>query len=424
MNVGYLILARKLRPANFDDLIGQKHVVETLKNALDKGKIAQAYLFSGPRGIGKTTAARILSKSINCEQGVSSKPCNKCTTCRAISESRFQDVVEIDGASNRGVDDIRSIRENLLYTPMSRERIYIIDEVHMLTKEAFNALLKTLEEPPANTRFIFATTEPEKVPQTIISRCQRFDFKLVDARTIFNYLKTVCENENIDISDRALEVIVRKAQGSVRDSLSLLDQLSVYREIDEKKAREVLGEVDFSEIEKIITAISENDPKAAMIACDKIIEEGYQPTDIAHSVAIALFESLKKDSPLQSISSKLGIDRTLRTLELLSNFLNRNSKLSPVVSLEILFARISRMVDTKDIKDLIFGIENSRIENKNENSKPRHDAQKIKSHDKDESFQNFLSNVGSDSKVIYHYLTNSSAEVSGDTLIIQLPNSG
>ncbi|MBN1620913.1 DNA polymerase III subunit gamma/tau [candidate division WOR-3 bacterium] len=416
MKEDYLILARKLRPEDFDGLIGQKHVVETIKNALEKGKIAQAYLFSGPRGVGKTTAARVLSKAINCEKGISSKPCCECSSCKAISESRFQDVIEIDGASNRGVDDIRSIRENLLYTPVSRERIYIIDEVHMLTKEAFNALLKTLEEPPPNTRFIFATTEPEKVPQTIISRCQRFDFKLVGDTAVFDYLKIVSEKENINISEEALNVIVRKAQGSVRDSLSLLEQISVYSDIDEKKAREILGEVSINSIKDIIKALSDHEAKEVLLICDSIIREGYQPNDIAHSLALALYDSLKKTSD-DTPSNRLGIDRTLRALELLSSFLDVNSKLSPKIRLEILLARIARMVDTKSVKDLILKYENI---NHGDSFKEAEPAVK----NPDQQYSQMLKEIENENKVVYHYLVNSTAEVKNESLVITLPNPG
>lgn len=419
MSDDYLILARRLRPADFEGLIGQKHVVETLRSALDKGKVAQAFLFAGPRGVGKTTAARVLSKAINCEKGVSSKPCNECMTCMAISESRFQDVIEIDGASNRGVDDIRSIRENLLYTPSSRERIYIIDEVHMLTKEAFNALLKTLEEPPPCTRFIFATTEPEKVPQTIISRCQRFDFKLVGDKTIFDYLRNICDKESIKISDEALKIVVRKAQGSVRDSLSLLDQISVYSDIDEAKAREILGEVDFSRIEKIIEAVSANDVKKTLSLCSNIIEEGYQPVDIAHSLALVLYESLKENPQYRNISAKLGVDRTIRALDLLSSFIDENSKLSPKIRFEILAARISRMVDTRSIKDLIY-----KIEKEEKIITPPEKHETAEPENQNGRWGEILSLIRSENTVVYHYLVNSSAAFENDSLVITLPNPG
>jgi DNA polymerase III subunit gamma/tau len=245
--VSYLVLARKWRPQTFRDLIGQEHVSQTLNNAIESGRIAHAFLFTGGRGVGKTSAARILAKALNCEQGPATEPCNECSSCREITAGNSVDVFEIDGASNTGVDDIRELRETVKYLPSrSRYKIFIIDEVHMLTNNAFNALLKTLEEPPAHVKFIFATTEPHKVPITILSRCQRFDFKRISLPMIVARLRYILDQEKVTISDTALAMIARKGDGSMRDSLSTLDQVLAFcgDEVHDEEVISLLGVVD------------------------------------------------------------------------------------------------------------------------------------------------------------------------------------
>ncbi len=238
----YRVLALKYRPQSFDDVVGQKHVTQTLANAIAVDRVAHAYLFCGPRGVGKTTAARILAKALNCEQGPTATPCNVCTPCLDITGGRSLDVLEIDGASNRGINEVRELRENVRYAPSGmRYKVYIIDEVHMLTTEAFNALLKTLEEPPKHVIFVFATTEPFKVPGTILSRCQRFDFARIPAREITARLTEVIARENraideqnkaagektshVEVTPEALALVARRAAGGLRDALSLMDQI-------------------------------------------------------------------------------------------------------------------------------------------------------------------------------------------------------
>ena len=223
--MSYLVLARKYRPQSFDELQGQEHITKILKQAIETKRIAHSFLFCGPRGIGKTSCARILAKSLNCQEGPTLKPCGVCFICQEIAKGNSFDVIEIDGASNRGIDEIRALRENVKFAPSyGRYKIYIVDEVHMLTSEALNALLKTLEEPPSQVIFIFATTEAHKVPSTILSRCQRFDFKRISLETISSNLKDISKKEGVKVQDEALFAIAKASSGSMRDALGILDQ--------------------------------------------------------------------------------------------------------------------------------------------------------------------------------------------------------
>lgn len=245
--MSYLVLARKWRPQTFQDLIGQEHVCRTLQNAIASGRVAHAFLFTGARGVGKTSAARILAKALQCEAGPAAEPCNECPACLEITSGNSVDVIEIDGASNTGVEDIRELRENIKYLPSRcRFKIFIIDEVHMLSTSAFNALLKTLEEPPSHVKFIFATTEPHKVPVTILSRCQRFDFKRIPLPRIVELLRRIVDAEQVAVGDASLTAIARKGDGSMRDSLSTLDQVLAFcgDQVGDDEVISLLGVVD------------------------------------------------------------------------------------------------------------------------------------------------------------------------------------
>ena len=276
--MSYEVLARKWRPQVFQDVVGQEHIAQTLINAIKTDRLSHAYLFGGPRGVGKTSVARIFAKAINCEQGEPGIPCNKCSSCLAITKGSSVDVQEIDGASNRRIEEIRELRENIKYMPSaSKYRIYIIDEVHMLTKEAFNALLKTLEEPPAHAKFIFATTEAHKVPVTILSRCQRFDFKRISPIQIVSHLKNISKEEGIVISKSGLGMIAKAADGSMRDAESLLDQVIAFTgsEVEDKYIAEILGIVDTDIVFRASDAILEGSPQKCIEIIDKIYNYGY-----------------------------------------------------------------------------------------------------------------------------------------------------
>lgn len=276
--MSYLVLARKWRPQTFSDLVGQEHVCRTLQNAIGSGRVAHAFLFTGARGVGKTSAARILAKALQCESGPAAEPCNECPACREITAGTSVDVFEIDGASNTGGEDIRELRENIKYLPSRcRFKIFIIDEVHMLSTNAFNALLKTLEEPPSHVKFIFATTEPHKVPITILSRCQRFDFKRIALPKIVDRLRRIVDEEKVGVSDVALTAIARKGDGSMRDSLSTLDQVLAFcgESVDDAEVIALLGVVDRRLLLDTSNAVFSRDCRASLDVVAKVDSYGY-----------------------------------------------------------------------------------------------------------------------------------------------------
>ncbi len=283
----YQVLAQKYRPQTFQDVIGQEAVTRTLKNAIDRGRIANAYIFAGSRGVGKTSVARLISKMLNCAKPGKGGPCNKCTSCVEITLGNSIDVLEIDGASNRGIDEIRTLRENVKFSPASGKfKIYIIDEVHMLTTEAFNALLKTLEEPPPHVKFIFATTEAHKVLPTIMSRCQRFDFKRIPPTMIFNRLMEIAKNEKIDIDEKAALLMARSADGSLRDALVVLDQMVSFSsgKISSDDVIELLGMVHKDKIFDLANAVMMNEAGRVISCLDELINGGKDPVFIADSL--------------------------------------------------------------------------------------------------------------------------------------------
>ncbi len=275
--MSYQVLARKWRPQVFEDVVGQEHITRTLQNAISSGRLAHAFLFSGPRGVGKTTTARILAKALNCKEGPTPTPCGKCDFCLETAAGTSVDVVEIDGASNRGIEHIRELREAVKYAPVGgKYKVYVIDEVHMLTNEAFNALLKTLEEPPPHVIFIFATTEPQKIPATIHSRCQRYGFKRISVQELTAKLRDIAQAEGIKISDTGLGMVTRAAEGSMRDAQSLLDQAVSYSglEVKDEDLQAILGSV----AQEILYGFTENllkkDAAALLKQLDALLEQG------------------------------------------------------------------------------------------------------------------------------------------------------
>jgi DNA polymerase-3 subunit gamma/tau len=289
--MSYLVLARKYRPQSFEDLVGQEHVSQTLGNAIKSGRVHHAFLFTGARGVGKTSAARIFAKALNCERGLSAQPCNVCQSCLEISAGQGLDVFEIDGASNTGVDDVRELRENIRYLPSrSRFKIFIIDEVHMLSINAFNALLKTLEEPPDHAKFIFATTEPHKIPITILSRCQRFDFRKIPLPLISARLKQIAEAENIRISDRAMGLVARRGEGSMRDALSTFDQVIAFcgETVEDADVQGLLGMVDRRLLLETLTGMLNHDGRQVLHGVQRVDDLGYSFRQFCRELVDAL----------------------------------------------------------------------------------------------------------------------------------------
>lgn len=275
--MSYVVFALKWRPKNFDEIVGQEHITSTLKNSILKNRLSHAYLFAGPHGVGKTSTARIFAKSLNCKNGLTTEPCQICASCIEISEARNLDVIEIDGASNRGIDEIRTLRENVKFAPVGgRFKIYIIDEVHMLTTEAFNALLKTLEEPPEFVKFIFATTQPHKIPPTILSRCQRLDFRRIPLMKIIQQLDKIVLKEKIDIERQVLFTIAKASDGSLRDAEVLLDQLISFGrdKVSISDVISVLGIVQQEMLFDITDRIIHKDSKGALKILNNIIDAG------------------------------------------------------------------------------------------------------------------------------------------------------
>src|SRR5947208_2456502 len=274
---GYTVLARRYRPQHFAELVGQEHVARALENALKSNRVAHAYLFTGARGVGKTSTARILAKALNCEQGPTTQPCDECAICKSIASGEDVDVLEIDGASNNGVERVRELRANVQYRPSrARYKIYIIDEVHMLSTAAFNALLKTLEEPPPHVKFIFATTEVQKIPITILSRCQRFDFAGIGITQIVNRLREIVASEGMEADDEALELVARRAGGSMRDAQSLLDQLLAFSKdkLTAARVHQLLGTANEERVAGLAAAVLRRDGKAALEMLGQAADQG------------------------------------------------------------------------------------------------------------------------------------------------------
>jgi DNA polymerase-3 subunit gamma/tau len=374
-NQEYRVLARKYRPADFDGLIGQEAMVQTLSNAIDTGRLAHAFILTGVRGVGKTTTARIIAKALNCLKmgGPSINPCGECENCKSIAESRHVDVLEMDAASRTGVDDIREIIESVRYAPVSaRFKIYIIDEVHMLSKSAFNALLKTLEEPPAHVKFIFATTEIRKLPVTVLSRCQRFDLKRVEAETLIAHLAKLVTNENCEAEESALKLIARAAEGSVRDSLSLLDQAIAHGagKVSEGQVRDMLGLADRAQILDLFEQIMKGDIKAAIITLRAQYDRGADPSvvindllEVSHwltrlkvtpDTGVDTLVSEAEKSQGGAMAEKLGMPHLTRAWQMLLKGLGEvRVAPSPIAAAEMVLIRLAYAANGPSPADLV-----------------------------------------------------------------------
>lgn len=376
--MSYEVTATRKRPQTFDQLKGQEFVVSTIQSAIDNNKIAHAYLFSGPRGTGKTTSARLLAKALNCEKGPTSKPCGVCSKCKEITMGVSTDVIEIDGASNTSVNDIRTIKEEVLFPPSnSRYKIYIIDEVHMLSINAFNALLKTIEEPPEYIIFIFATTETHKVPATIKSRCQQFNFQLFDVNTIKELLTSVCKEKKIKYEDNALIWISKEATGSMRDAYTLFDQVVSFsnNDITLEKIEKTLGIVEQQVVQDLVNFMADGDRKNALTLVNSLLTKGTSITNIIKSLA-SYFKSLillssnivdeqllygqSSNYPLE-IRKKLDIHKTQAALTLLLDlYRNIRYSINPKIELELCVSKLCSISSFVSTSSLLEEIKNTK----------------------------------------------------------------
>ena len=367
----YVVVARRYRPQSFSELIGQDHVAAALGAAIRSNRVGHAYLFTGARGVGKTSTARIFAKALNCVEGPTDTPCNVCDVCRSIAEGGDVDVLEIDGASNRGIDEIRQLRGNVAVRPSrGRFKVYIIDEVHMLTKEAFNALLKTLEEPPGHVKFLFCTTDPEKIPITVLSRCQRFDLPPVETQAILQRLGEIASSEGVRAEPEALLLLARRANGSMRDSQSLLEQLLSFcgETITAQDVHAMLGSCGAEQLAALLEAIADRNAGAALHEVDRAVARGVDPGQLAEQLAglyrdllavhagcsaDLLLHSLAEDMErLQEMAERLGMSALLASLQILDESLARMRQ-SPLARtlMDVAVVRLCRMQELNDLAE-------------------------------------------------------------------------
>lgn len=371
----YQALYRKYRPKTFDELLGQKHITTTLKNQVINGNIGHAYLFSGTRGTGKTSAAKIFSRAVNCLNPKDGNPCNECDSCKGILNESIMDVIEMDAASNNSVDDVRDLKEKVIYPPaMTKYKVYIIDEVHMLSKGAFNALLKTLEEPPKHLIFILATTEPERLPQTILSRCQRFDFKRITTRDIILNMRSIANELNIEVDDSVLRLIARNSDGAMRDALSLLDQCFSFNgdKITYEDATDILGIANKDLIYNMVLDIKEKNLDKVLLAIDEIIQNGKDINQFIKDL-INYFrdlmivktssnpnEILETESieSLMEISNNMNLDYILKALNILTDAESRGKwSTQPRIILEMAAVKLVNLEDEISLEERVRRLE-------------------------------------------------------------------
>ncbi|UXR67296.1 DNA polymerase III subunit gamma/tau [Staphylococcus pasteuri] len=353
--MNYQALYRMYRPQSFDDVVGQEHVTKTLRNAISKGKQSHAYIFSGPRGTGKTSIAKVFAKAINCTNSSDGEPCNECAICKGITQGTNSDVIEIDAASNNGVDEIRNIRDKVKYAPSeSKYKIYIIDEVHMLTTGAFNALLKTLEEPPAHAIFILATTEPHKIPPTIISRAQRFDFKAISLNQIVDRLKYVADSQSLPYDDEALEFIAKASEGGMRDALSIMDQAIAFGDehLTLQDALNVTGSVDEASLNELFKDIVEGDVKESFNRYHQFVTEGKEVNRLINDMIYFVRDTIMNKTSNQDVEYDALIHFDLDTLYRMIDIINDTLvsirfSVNQSVHFEVLLVKLAEMIKAK-----------------------------------------------------------------------------
>jgi DNA polymerase III subunit gamma/tau len=399
--MNYTVIARRWRPKRLEDVVGQSHIVTTVKNSIKFGRIPHAYLFTGPRGVGKTSLARIIAKAVNCVDGPKEEPCGTCENCLAIDSGSFVDVVEIDAASTRGIDDIRELTETVRYMPMKgRYKLYILDEAHMLTPQARDAFLKTLEEPPGNNIFILATTEPQKIPYTIMSRCQRFDFRRISEKDIVEQMKKICQGDGIEYDEGAFRYIAVEADGSMRDAQSILDQIIAYsgKHISEKDVINVIGVVEKDVLYRIVKSILDGDMKSGLATIERVLDEGYDAYNLYEGLVsyfrnillVKVYEAIPpfiymgeeeygniaemlKDTEYYEIQNMLNY--LLKAEDLMKGFF-------PRISLETIYINLYNLSKLRDVDRVLDNLSQGRHSEQTERSVPedRREPQKRLGH--------------------------------------------
>ncbi len=437
--MNHKVLALKFRPQVFEDVVGQEHITFTLINSIKSNRIAHAYLFSGSRGVGKTTTARILAKSLNCEEGLSVRPCNNCRNCKEITESISMDVEEIDGASNRGINEIRELKERAKTFPLnSRYKIFIIDEVHMLTNEAFNALLKVLEEPPDFVVFIFATTEPYKIPVTILSRCQRFDFKRISLIKIVENFKKVLDSENINIPDNILFRVAKKSEGSMRDGLSLLEQvISFYYDENARKfIDDILGYSNITFFNELMVYISEKNYEKVLSVINKLYYEGIDFKELTRdfieylqNIVILNYlpeqKEIIEDSP-ENIDDMLKIANNVDRFfiqTVLNMLVKEYDKIKfsefPEISFKMFILKIMDITNLKSVDEIVNELKNLKISRQVVDSPQNIDKNQDKK--KEFNWQSFLKYLSYEKPILYGFVSNAKLlQSDNDKIIIEI----
>ena len=431
--MAYTALYRKFRPPVFDQIVGQEHITKTLKNQIKSGRVGHAYLFNGGRGTGKTSAAKILARAVNCLNPKDGEPCNECEICKAAIAGSLTDIVEMDAASNNSVEDIRSIRDEVNFLPTkAKYRVYIIDEVHMLSTGAFNALLKTLEEPPEHVKFILATTEPQKLPATILSRCQRFDFKKISDNNIANWLEYVCKESNVKITKEALKTIASLAEGAMRDALSILDRCiqDGSNEIDVQKVKSLVGIPETEYINKIVEAILEKNMQQGLDTIDKLIDDGKDINNLTWEIIkytkdILLFKTSKKIdlyteeevNKIAKLADKTSKEKLLKVIFDLSELDNDLKWASQkTIILQVGIMKLCSIEQVNDREELIKKI-NKLKENKNRTNS-------LENFKKVDTWPSIVNNLKQNGKImLYTNLINTNARVLNDMMVgIEFPN--